>query len=167
MKLTEALAISRLLEFNLDYIAYSPDERFRISASNMAIAATRARKTLLQAIRYVDQWSNQVDEATEQRLISRLGHEDVIDLYTGILKISPSFKYGGFLGSFEGDNYAVYFNDTDRAVKQAIVDAVNAHILVSEDELMEFAKNPPGVMPGAFLDLALGDPEAPDDGPTT
>ncbi|MBX7452298.1 helix-turn-helix domain-containing protein [Mycolicibacterium sp. 3033] len=153
VKLFEALAISKFLEFDLDYIAFSPDERFQISSSNLAIAATHARKTLLQAIRYVDHWTNHSDEETEKRLMARHGFKDLVELYTEHLRTSPSFRYGGFLGSFDGDNYAIYFNETDRAVKQAVVNAVIAHILVSENEFDEFIKKsrpaPPEVKPHA------------------
>ncbi|KKB98564.1 helix-turn-helix domain-containing protein [Mycolicibacter arupensis] len=139
VKLFEALAISKLLEFDLDYIAFSPDKQFQISGSNLSVAATRARKVLLQAIRYVDHWANHTDDETEQRLMERHGC-DVVDLYTEILKQSPSFKYGSFLASFEGDNFAVYFNESDHAIKQAVVEAVTAHILVSEDEFDQIGK---------------------------
>lgn len=147
VKLTEALLISQYLEFPLDYIASTPESQFRISAYNLKMFAVQARKTLLQAIRYIDRWSNNLDDETEALVMQQRGYENLVELYTKELRTDSNFRYGGSFGRIpemsEGDNYAVYLNDIDHAVKREVVNAVIAHILVSEEEFLEFIEQPP------------------------
>lgn len=132
IKLAEAVVIANVLDFSLGEFSYSPDDHFRAREFSLIAAAIRARKALLDAVRSIDRWVNNTDPETEQRLIQKRGLTDVVDLYTSTLKRSPAFKSGGGLGS-EGANWAQYYSDEDRAVKQAIVDAVTNHLLVDEE----------------------------------
>ncbi|NOP97916.1 helix-turn-helix domain-containing protein [Mycolicibacterium fortuitum] len=143
VKLSEALAIAGLLEFNLDEIAFSPEAEFRLREESEYKLMVRARKSLLDAVRYIDRWVNNTDVETEESLVKKRELADVVSLYTYVFGAANPFGRGrtfgrfGNLGRSDGDNYAIYYNDTDRAVKQAIVDAVVNGILVSEDEFVE------------------------------
>lgn len=134
VKLTEAIAIADVLEFELDSISFSPEERFRMGEWSLVAAAQQARKSLLDAIRQVDRFVNQIAPDTEKRLIEKRGLSGIVDLYTKLLRENPAFQRGNRLEHVEGDNFAVYYTDDDRAVKQAIVEAVTNHILISEDD---------------------------------
>lgn len=132
IKLAEAIAIAKVLDFSLEEFTYSPDDHFRAREFSLIAAVLRARKALLDAVRSIDRWVNNTDPETERRLIQKRGLSGVVDLYTSTLKQSPAFKAGGQLGS-DGVNWTEYYNDDDRVIKQAIVDAVTDHLLVDEE----------------------------------
>jgi transcriptional regulator with XRE-family HTH domain len=140
VKLTEAIVIANVLEFDLDSIAFSPEAQFGMDESALVASMIQARKALLNAIRQVDRIANRTDPDTEQLLIEKRGLADVADLYTWLMGMSSAFKWGGSLGFAEGDNFTEYHNEADRKIKQRIVDAVTDSILISEDELAEVAK---------------------------
>ncbi|MEN4399366.1 helix-turn-helix transcriptional regulator [Mycolicibacterium senegalense] len=140
VKLAEAIVIANVLEFGLDSIAFSPEAQFAMDESALTAAAIQARKSLLNAIRQVDRMANRTDPDIEQLLIKQRGLADVVDLYTWLIERSSAFKWGGSLGHSEGDNFAEYHNDADRRVKQRIVDAVIANILVSESDLDQISE---------------------------
>ncbi|WP_421876788.1 helix-turn-helix domain-containing protein [Mycolicibacterium wolinskyi] len=137
VKLTEAIAIASVLEFDLESISFSPEKHFVMREFSEVDMTIRARKALLDALRHIDRWVNNTDEETEDRLIKKRGLTNHVDLYTQRIREVPAFQPGGRLGHIEGDNFAIYYNDEDRAVKQAIVDAVTNGLLLSEDEFDE------------------------------
>jgi transcriptional regulator with XRE-family HTH domain len=135
VKLAEAIAIASVLEFDVGAIAFSPEAHFVMREMSEVEMAMRARKALLDALRHVDRWVNNTDTDTEDSLIEKRGLKHYVDLYTYRIREVPAFKLGRLLGPVEGDNFAVYYNEDDRAVKQAVIDAVTNHILIHEDEI--------------------------------
>ncbi len=136
MKLSEAIAIADVLGFDLDSIAYSPEERFRMDEWALHQIVLKARKGLLDAIRFTDRMANRTDLETEQALVEKRGLPDIAALYTDILYRTSALKHGGRMG-VDGDNFALYYNDSDLKVKERIVDVVTRGILISERELDE------------------------------
>lgn len=138
VKLTEAIAISNVLEFGLDEISYSPEERFLMREFSEIEMVIKARKALLDAIRQIDRWGNNTDPDTEKALIAKRGLANVVDLYVGRLREASAFQLGNDLGHNHGDNYAVFYNDLDREIKQTIVDSVIGNVLVSEEFIDDY-----------------------------
>lgn len=136
VKLSEAIAIADVLGFDLDSIAYSPEERFRMDEWALHQIVLKARKGLLDAIRFTDRMANRTDLETEQALVEKRGLPDIAALYTDILYRTSALKHGGRMG-VDGDNFALYYNDSDLKVKERIVDVVTRGILISERELDE------------------------------
>jgi transcriptional regulator with XRE-family HTH domain len=139
LKYAEAVVLCRVLGMELDDLAHgdanAADASF-VSAELLELEMViRARKALLDAIRQIDRWVNSTDADTEDRLIAKRRLTNYVELYTQKIRDNPAFKLGRNLGQGEGDNFAVYYNDDDRAVKQAIVDAVTNHVLIHEDEI--------------------------------
>jgi len=138
VRLAEAVAIASVLEFGFDSFSFSPESDWMMREVSQLQMTIRARRAVLDAVRQIDRWVNNSSVETEDRLLQRRGLSSYVDLYTQAVNDSRAFRPGGSLGH-EGDNFAVYFNDDDRLIKQAIVDAVIAHLLVSEEEFETFA----------------------------
>ena len=146
VKLAEAVAIATVLNFNLETISYGPADHFVMDENGLVASAAQARRALLDAIREVDRIANRTEPETEERIIAARGLSGITDLYTLRLRESPAFKrFGRLMPQGGEDNYAVYTNDDDRSIKQAVVNAVTNEILVSEDDLeshLHYAKTP-------------------------
>ncbi|WP_016890530.1 helix-turn-helix domain-containing protein [Mycobacteroides abscessus] len=137
VKLSEAIAIADVLGFDLDSIAYSPEERFRMDEWALRQIVIKARRGLLDAIRFTDRMANRTDLETEEGLVEKRGLPDIAALYTDILDRTTALKRGGHMG-VDGDNFALYYNDDpDLKVKERIVEVVTRGILISERELDE------------------------------
>lgn len=138
VKLTEAIAISNLLEFHLDELSFSPEAHFIMREFSEIELTIRARKALLDAIRHIDRWVNSTDPQTEEAIIKRRGLANQVDLYIKRLREHSAFQLGNSLGDNRGDNFAVYFSEVDQAIKQTIVESVVGNVLVDDEFIDDY-----------------------------
>ena len=99
VKLSEAIAIASILEFDLGGISFSPEQQFRMREWAEVQLVVRARKALLDALRHYDRWANNTDLETEDRLVEDRGLSNIGELYTYMLRRTGAFKRGGSLGA--------------------------------------------------------------------
>ena len=137
VKLSEAIAIANLLEFDLHRLSYSAVQQFVLGEASQVQMTIRARKALLDALRHLDRWVSNTDGHTEDRVMQIGKFSNEVEIYTDAVRRSPALSRGGSLGSGDGDNFEVYHTGEDRLMKQAIVDGVIGGILLSAKESRE------------------------------
>jgi transcriptional regulator with XRE-family HTH domain len=130
VKLREADAIASVLGFDLGrslrQIALSTDQQFRMGVAALELSANRARKRLVEVLDQVDQITVKLDPETEERLMKEGGFSERVDLYASFVRRTH----------WQQAHTTDYYDEADRELKQAIVDAVVNQILVkAPDEI--------------------------------
>jgi len=129
VKLREADAIASVLDFDLGrslrQIALSTDEQFRMGVAALALSAVQARTRLVEVLDQVDRISVKLDPDTEERLMKEGGGlSDRVELYASFIRQTH----------WQQQRTNSYYDEADRELKQAIVDAVVNQILVEAPE---------------------------------
>lgn len=127
VKLSEANAIASVLGFDLGrslrQIALSTDQQFRVDVTALELSALAARRRLVEVLDQVDRISVKLEPETEERLMKEGGFSDRIDLYAPFIKRTH----------WQQEHTKAYYDEADRELKQAIIDAVINGILVEAE----------------------------------
>lgn len=130
-RLTEAVAISDLLELNLQTLSWSGTAVFLKYEAVMFQKAWAARTALREALTAITMGVESLSGESEEKLLEMRKQKTIADVFRdridmiGRSMISPDGSGSGFV---------ITYSDEDAEVKRRLVDAVVADILITDEE---------------------------------